>query len=387
MIKKAFITVLLLAIFLQIHSISAQTTQDSQKSDLQKKIEEYQQKLTETRQQKDTLASQIQYMDTQIYLTQLKTTETEQKIENTQKEIEVLSSRIEGLDSSLTYLSKLMLNRVVEGYKRKNVTVFDILLDSKGAKELMNKFKYFKSAQNYNQKLLLQVQETKLNFEDQKKVREDKKVQLDQLSTLLAQQKIALDGQKAQKQRLLVDTQNDEAMYQKLLARAKAEASAIQGIISGAGTETRLADVKKGDSIASIISGASCNSSGGHVHFIVKDGNSVQNPFSYLKDVDHVNYAGDPWTPSGSMDWPLNPTIQFNQGYGVTDCVRNGFCGRIYSSHDGLDISSNSSDVLAVADGTLYRGSYAVGCTLPYVKLVHKDSSITTLYLHVASNL
>ncbi len=254
-------------------------------------------------------------------------------------------------------------------------------------------FKYFRTAQNNNEKLLLQVQETKLNFEDQKKLREDKKIQLDQLSKLLEDQKVALDGQKVQKQRLLADTQNDEAMYQRLLARPKAEASAIQGIISGAGTETRIGEVKKGDSIASVIGGASCNSSGGHLHFIAKEGGSVVNPFSYLKPVEYSNCSGsscgsgdgDPFNPSGSWDWPLDPTITMNQGYGVTWSVRNTWVGRIYSSHDGIDMTGASSNVKAVADGTLYRGSYAVGCALPYVKLVHKDSSNTTLYLHVSS--
>ncbi len=74
-------------------------------------------------------------MDTQIYLTGLKITATEQKVVDTQKEIELLTSRIEGLDSSLDYLSKLLLKRAVNGYKRQTVTVFDILLDSKGAND------------------------------------------------------------------------------------------------------------------------------------------------------------------------------------------------------------------------------------------------------------
>ena len=53
--------------------------------------------------------------------------------------------------------------------------------------------------------------------------------------------------------------------------------------------------------------------------------------------------------------------------------------------HSGIDIKTQGvegKDVYAVADGTLYRGSYAVGCTLSYAKLAHKDSNISTLYLH-----
>jgi murein DD-endopeptidase MepM/ murein hydrolase activator NlpD len=71
------------------------------------------------------------------------------------------------------------------------------------------------------------------------------------------------------------------------------------------------------------------------------------------------------------------------QGYGNTWAVKNTWVGRIYNFHNGIDIIGSSTEVKAVADGTLYRGSYSVGCPLLYVKLAHKDSNITTLYLHV----
>lgn len=358
--------------------------QDNQQaSDLQKKITEYQNKLTELRQEKNTLSSQIQYMDTQIYLTGLQIQATEQKITLTTKEIDILGSRIEGLDESLNRVSKLLINKVVDGYKNRTFNLFSILFDSQNADDLLTRIKYIKAARDNNQKLLLQVQEAKLNYEEQKTLREEKKKELDNLKAGLAQQKTDLDNQKISKQRLLAETQNSEQVYQSLLAKAQAEYAAIQGIVAGAGTETQIREVKKGDVIASVISGASCNSSGAHLHFIVQDGGNIQNPFNYLKEVGHVDYTnGDPWSPSGSWDWPISPTIEFNQGYGETWSVRNTWVGNIYRFHNGIDIFGSSYNVYAVADGTLYRGSYSVGCTLPYTKLVHEDSNITTLYLH-----
>ena len=146
---------------------------------------------------------------------------------------------------------------------------------------------------------------------------------------------------------------------------------------------SQLREVKRGDVIAYVIQGASCNSSGTHLHFIVQEGGSVNNPFNYLSNVDFTNYTGgDPWSPSGSWEWPIIPTIGFYQGYGETTCVKSGWCSSIYSFHNGIDIYGSSSEVKAVSDGTLYSGSYSGGCTLPYAKLVHKDSNINTLYLH-----
>lgn len=374
MAKKIIIFVVLF--FLFIFSVRAQD-----KTDLEKKISEYQSKLQEIKQQKNTLSSQIQYMDTQIYLTSLQINQTEQKIESTGKEIDLLGSRIDGLDQSLDYLSKQLIERIIISYKKKPLSLFSLILDNKNANDFLNQVKYLKATRDNNQKLLYTVQETKTNAEEQKKLREEKKVELDKLNENLEQQKVDLDNQKLTKQRILADTQNDERTYQSLLAKAQAEYAAIQGIVSGAGTETQMREVKKGDVIASIISGPSCNSSGTHLHFIVQDGGSVRDPFGYLKSVDNINDSGgDTWNPSGSWDWPISPTIQFHQGYGVTWFVRAyGW----YSFHNGIDISGSSDNAYAVADGILYRGSYSVGCALSYVKLAHKDSNVATLYLHV----
>lgn len=389
MLKKIIPVIFLLVVFLTARLSFAQQNA----GDVAKKIEEYEQKLNELAKQRDSLSSEIQYMTIQINLTTLKIKETEEKIVDTQKEIEILSSRIDGLDKALSYLSKLLLKKIVVGYKNRSVSFFDVLFDSQNANDFINRVKYLKTAQENNQKLLVQVQETKLNFEEQKRLREEKKIELDLLEQKLNAQKSELDNQKAAKQKLLSITQNDEKIYQRLLERARAEYAAIQGIIAGAGSETKLREVKKGETMASVIPGASCNSSGGHLHFIVQEAGSVTNPFYHLKPVGYTNCSGsscgssdgDPFNPSGSWDWPLIPVIELEQGYGNTWSVRNSWVGRIYSFHNGIDINGTSSSVLSVADGELYRGIYSVGCALPYVKLVHKDSNIVTFYLHVYS--
>lgn len=383
MVKKIIIFVILF--LLVIFSVRAQDT-----TDLQKKINEYQTKLQELKQQKNTLSSQIQYMDTQIYLTALQINQTEQKITSTGKEIELLGSRIEGLDQSLDYLSKQLIQRIVVGYKKKPLSLFSLILDNKSANDFLNQVKYLKATRDNNQKLLYTVQETKTNAEEQKKLREEKKVELDELNKNLGQQKIDLSNQKITKQRILTDTQNDERTYQSLLARAQAEYAAIQGIVAGRGTETELRQVSRGETIASVIPGVSCNSNGPHVHFTVLEGGSQQNPFDYLTSTNYVSYTSDPWTQNASKanwDWPLISPIEFNQGYGADTWFVRTY--RPYPFHNGLDISSSSNTVKAVADGTLYRGSYSVTVSdwcktgvLPYTKVAHKDSNITTLYLH-----
>jgi len=338
-----------------------------------------------------TLSNEINRFSAQISLTETKITDTEQKIDRTQKEIDTLGSRIEGLDASLNYLTKLLLEKVVQSYKNRSLSMIDFLLEKNNANDFFSSLKYLKTTQNNNQKIVVQVQQAKLNFEEQKLLREEKIKELDSLKNLLVVQKQDLNNQKAAQQKLLADTQNSESIYQNLLEQAKAEYAAIQGIIAGAGTETQLREVKKGDTIASIIPGASCNSSGGHLHLIFQENGAVNNPFNYLKSVDSRNCSssscgsgdGDPFNPSGTYDWPISPTIELEQGYGNTWAVRNTWVGRIYSFHNGIDINGSSNVVTAISDGVLYKGAYNVGCTLSYVRLAHKDSNINTLYLHV----
>lgn len=389
---------LLLFIFIAsafLHTSYAQTTPDQQ-SDLQKKIAEYQSKLDDAKKQKNTLASQIDYMDSQINLATYRIQDSEEKITQTANEINTLSSRIGKLDSSLNTLSKTLIDRVVQNYKQQGISVFDYVLNSNNANSLLSQMKYRKNVQQNNQRLLVQVQEIKLNFEEQKTLREKKITDLENLKNQLAQQKIELDSQKSAKQKLLAITQNDEKTYQSLLEKSKAEYAAIQTIVTVGSNEIKLADVKAGDSIASIIPGASCNSGGAHTHFIVKENNTVQNPFNYLKQVSFSNCSGsscgssdgDSFNPTGSWDWPLSPAIELEQGFGSTWAVRNTWAGRIYSFHDGIDINGASNSVQAVADGTLYKGGFSEGnCVLPYVKLVHTNSTISTYYLHVYSKI
>ncbi len=240
MIKKLTVFVFILFYSLTVGSIflNAQETQEQKKSAVEEKIKEYEKKLEDLRSQKGTLSSQIQYMDTQVFLTELKVQEAEKKVESTQKEIDTLGTRIEGLDSSLNYLSESLLERVSTNYKNRSSSVLDLMLDSNNANDFMNRFKYHKTTQNNNQKVLLQVQETKLNFEEQKKLRVKKKTDLDKMKVQLADQKVFLTQQKKAKESLLVVTRNDEQTYQRLLESAKAQLNAFKSFSSSAGANT-----------------------------------------------------------------------------------------------------------------------------------------------------
>ncbi len=403
MLKKTILTALLFFTFLFVLSITTTAAVCSPNIDVKNKspeelaeiISACESKLKDIRSRINSLSSEISYMNTQIYLTQLKINSIQRDINKLKEQIEILDSRIEDLDFSLDHLSQVFIRLAEVVYKARPKPIFTQILLSNNFNEFLLRYKYLKTKQIQNQRLMLQIQKTKLNFEEQKKIREEKTKELANLNALLKQQKENLKNQQKAKQKLLEITQNDEKKYQLILSRARAEYQAILAIVAGRGTEKKVKDVKKGELIAYIIQGPSCNSSGSHLHFIVKENGVVKNPFSFLKPIDHINCSGsscgssdgDPFNPSGNWDWPLTAPVKLYQGFGYTWAVRHTWVGRIYRFHNGLDIYSENPQVRAVADGELYRGSFtgSKGCALPYVRLVHKEGNFETYYLHVYS--
>jgi murein DD-endopeptidase MepM/ murein hydrolase activator NlpD len=168
-----------------------------------------------------------------------------------------------------------------------------------------------------------------------------------------------------------------------------AESGAIKSIVAGRGEEIKIGEVKEGDKIATIIQGASPCSNGTHLHFEVVKNGSHENPANFLKSIS-ITWNNSPdgsFGFSGDWNWPLINPAKLNQGYGMTwyARVRRAYGG---APHTGIDIVSQTGDltVKAVKDGTLYAG--AIGCggkNLNYVKVEHKDSDLSTYYLHVRS--
>jgi peptidoglycan hydrolase CwlO-like protein len=363
-------------------SVVAQSPEEEKLQQLAEQIQEYEKEIEKLNNQKTTLSNQIAQYDAQIKLTGLKIAETEEKIQ-------LLGGRIDQLEVSLTSLTSAFANRVVRTYKMAKLNEpFLMLVTSPNLSEAVASYHYLQKIQEADRDLLVRLENAQEQYKDQKVEQEDLQKQLED-------QRAVLGTQKAVKANLLVQTQNNEKKYQQLLASARAEYEAIQAIVAGKGDETEVGKVSQGQRIASIIQGASCNSSGTHLHFIVKQGDSTHNPFNYLKSgIDYEDCSGsscgsgdgDPFNPGGPWDWPIQPKIKFSQGYGATWAVLNTWVGRIYRFHNGIDISSgSSSEVIAVRAGTLYRGSYggAGGCRLRYVRVDHDDSDLDTLYLHI----
>lgn len=371
--------------FLSVFQVLAQSDSDRLQS-LEEEIRELEKKIAEAVDRKRTLANEISYMDSQIRLTQLQINETENKIAILDQEIASLSGKIEKLEMSLTELSRLLLERIAATYKKGRISSFELLFSARDFSDFLTRFKYVQAVQLHDKKLMFQIQEAKDTFSEKKQQREEKKAEQEEAKKQLVAQRNKLNEQKKNKEEFLRITKNDEATYQKMLAAARAEFEALQAIMAGYGEEVEVRNVNDGEKIASVIEGASCNSTGTHLHFMVTEKGEVRNPFDYLRS--GINFendsGGDPFNPRGDWNWPLSEPIIFTQGYGNTWAINQHLVW--YTFHNGIDIVSKSSlDVKATKKGKLFRGIYTGnnGCKLRYVRVDHDDSDLDTIYAHV----
>jgi murein DD-endopeptidase MepM/ murein hydrolase activator NlpD len=346
-------------------------------------------KIKEAQDASITLTNTINIINGEISLQQLQIEQTISEINKLEKEIKVLTDRINGLGLSLDRLTNILIERVQADYKQKASSLdLTILVKEKSLNKLIANLYYLRKAEEQTARAMQLAETQRLTYHEQKTLKEEKQTELEGKKQVLEVQQNTLTKRKQEQQYLLQETQNNEARYQQELAKTLGELKAIQSIIAGRGTETKVKDVKEGEKIASIIAGASACSTGTHLHFeIVKDG-AHRDPASYLKS-ESINWDNSPDGPfgfSGSWQWPVNNAARVTQGYGMTYYAR---VKRYYGGlpHSGIDlVSKTSSDytVKAVREGELYRGSIACGGGyLRYVKVKHKEDGISTYYLHV----
>ncbi len=389
MIKKIlFISFLLgLLVFFKDASIIVLALDCDDKTG-QEKVTCLENKVNDLKGQTKTLSSQISIMDSQIRLTEARIEANRREILNLTLDIDTAIKKIDKLQDSLKKRTDIWVKRVVASYEAGGIKPIEAILSSSNASNLLMRLNYLQIVKRNDEKIIVEVQQAKNDYSNQKEIFEAKKKKVESLKLQLEAYSKNLEQQKVAKQQLLIATQDDEAKYQQLLAQARAE----RAVVFGGGADSYLRDVNQGDTIGYIASHSTSPgcSSGAHLHFEIQKDGSVQNPNNYLKSANFsYDYGSDSYSyygtinPSGDLPWPLNEPVVVHQGYGSHGFAQNFYSGGI---HTGIDMDSSSSTVKAVKSGKLYGGSY--NCSngkLYYGKVIH-DSGLVTWYLHMAAN-
>lgn len=389
--------------------VFAQTSTQS----IEERIKELQKKIDAAQNQSASLAREISILQNTIELKTIQIKQAEYEIEQKQKELGVLTEdiklmelRLDRLDEKIIYHEDLLAERMKKEYMDSQISVVDLLIDSSGLGDFFAKMNYLERVQTEDKLLIDRMGSTKINYEDQQTLLEEKKQEVEDIKKQIEDQKknaeslkVALEQQKQEKDSLLAITRNNEQRYKDLLASAKRELSQIQSAASTVVREGKGVDVKKGEVIGTM--GNSGFSTGAHLHFGVYK--YSQNDFEdhpswswyYSNYVDPLKYLksktirwgtgcyrdpkGDSKSGTGKWDWPmLSPRI--TQNYGSNTCYNWMYGGKPHPALDMVGIGDIS--IRSVDDGEAYFCRNCLGDGGNGVFVFH-DNNMMTVYWHL----
>lgn len=344
---------------------------------------EYQQEIDRINEEIEAGEAEVESLQYQANTLQGKLTELqgetaslESQIATTQQNITDKENAIAGAEADLVRQREILAENIRVLYRNSNLDSLEILASSNDFSDFIEKQENLESLKTKIQDTIESIEETRKQLEQERKDLEGLQAQQEtQRSELYAAQNV--------QQNLLEQTQGEEARYQDLLGdleqqRAEAEAAleaylarlAAQAAAANFGAS--LGPVAAGEAIGGV--GSTGMSSGYHLHFEIREGESLLNPSSMFGS----NYQ---WPVSGGS---------LTQSYG---CVAPYYtysrkCDNGMSLHAGIDIAApKNTPVLASAGGELL----ALGCSADILGfsaygymgvIAHADGRLS-LYAHM----
>ncbi len=342
--KLIFFILSILSIpFVFIFAETAQELQEkiNQKSSdieiIEREIAKYQSQLNSLGQQKNTLSGLIKTLDLTRKKLQADINLTQNKIDKTSLKIQSLSTDISRKESSISNDTKAIELDLKRMYEFEQNSLIETILSENDFTSIWNDIDTMAVVRQLIVEKIQKLKQIKGELEDTRDVAIDAKNELLTLKSQLADEKKIVEQNKSEKDKILKQTKNSEANYQKLLKEQTAKKIAL---------EQELRDFES------------------KLKFIL-DPSSLPN--------------------GGVLSWPLD-NVYITQLFGKTSSS-----GRLYASgsHSGVDFrASVGTPVYAMADGiVLGMGDTDVTCpkaSFGKWMLIEYNNGLSSAYGHLS---
>ncbi len=309
---------------------------------LEKEIQGYQKEIEAIGKEKASLSSTLKELDISRKKLEADTKITESKIATKNLEIKQLSLEIGDKSERITDGHRVIAQSFRAMGQANALSPLEIILSSASLSELWNTSHELDTLQGNMQGKIEDLKNIKTDLEKNKKLTEQKKAELVDLTNDLKNQTSVIKETVRQKNTLLAETKNTEADYKKLLANKLLQKEAFEREVASFESALKIAI----------------------------DPNSI------------------PSTGTGVLKWPLS-SIRITQYFGNTEFATKN--PQIYNGkgHTGVDFAASigtpvqaalSGTVIGVGNTDIVRGCYSYG---KWVMIKHPNG-LSTLYAHLS---
>lgn len=255
-VQRFFIPLFLLClVFFLAYIIAASASVDDLKNNLQQQLDQiqaqindYKSKISNSRAQSKSLKNEIQLLTNKANELQLQIKQTDLVLQQTQIGIDQKTNNISGQEEKLNR-EKNLLGQYLQGiYEFDQESMVNLIFSQKRLSDVFSEMSSLEAIQEKTQETIAQIKLIKNDLEQQKVDLSQKKDDELQLKALQEIQRFALKSQQTETKTLLTQTKGEEAAYQKMLQKAKSDATAINKqiyLLEGVGLSMTLEDAYK----------------------------------------------------------------------------------------------------------------------------------------------